>query len=129
VATKSIQQKDTARAIQLARIFWSSYAKSCRDGVPNNQTHRPKIYYASLVHDVLCQFLDVRLPIQRVGADRAFRDIMARDAFAPRYIYWMTVRLFGGGVPHVHAVEAEVHRGRRVTLPTPVDEPALQDAA
>jgi hypothetical protein len=66
------------------------------DGIPNEQTRKPKAYYASLVHDVLYQFLDAHLPIKRAGADRAFFDILERDAFAPRYLYWAAVRVFGG---------------------------------
>jgi hypothetical protein len=98
------------------------------DGAPNNHTREPKTYYASLVHDVLYQFLDVKLPIKRVGADRAFRDIMTRDAFAPRYIYWAAVRLFGGVFRRFTRWKRS-YAGRRVALPTPVHGAALQDAA
>jgi hypothetical protein len=94
------------------------------DGVPNNQTRKPKTYYASLVHDVLYQFLDVELPIRRVGADLAFRNIMARDAFAPRYVYWPAVRLLGGAF-RLFTRWKRSYAGRRVTLP----EPAFQAAA
>jgi hypothetical protein len=67
------------------------------DGVPNSRTRKPKTYHASLVHDVLYQFLDVhQLPIDRSGADSAFFDLLKRDAFAPRAIYWLAVRLLGG---------------------------------
>ncbi len=67
------------------------------DGVPNVKTKKPKAYYASLVHDVLYQFLDAGLPISRAGADRVFLDILSRDGFGPRWIYYAAVRVFGGG--------------------------------
>ena len=66
------------------------------DGVPNQITKKPKAYYASLLHDVLYQFLDANLPLSRVQADRVFLEILVRDRFAPRPIYYLAVRLFGG---------------------------------
>ncbi len=89
------------------------------DGIPNERTRKPKAYYASLVHDVLYQFLDVDLPIKRRGADAAFFDILERDAFAPRYVYWAFVRVFGGLAHHFTSWKRS-YRGRRVSLsPTP----------
>jgi hypothetical protein len=66
------------------------------DGVPNHATKKPKAYYASLVHDVLYQFLDAEFPLSRSQVDRVFLDILSRDQFAPRWIYYAAVRLFGG---------------------------------
>jgi len=66
------------------------------DGIPNNKTVKPKAYYASLVHDALYQFLDAGLPFTRAAADRIFLEILTRDEFAPRPIYYAAVRLFGG---------------------------------
>lgn len=66
------------------------------DGVPNATTKMPKAYYASLVHDVLYQFLDSGLPMTRARADRIFLDILTRDNFAPRSVYFYAVRIFGG---------------------------------
>lgn len=66
------------------------------DGIPNQITRRPKAYYASLLHDVLYQFLDAKLPLTRAQADKVFLDILTRDSFAPRGIYYAAVRLFGG---------------------------------
>ncbi len=85
------------------------------DGVPNEQTRKPKAYYASLVHDVLYQFLDVDIPIKRPDADEAFFSILERDAFTPRYVYWAFVRVFGGLAHHFTRWKRS-YRGRRVPL-------------
>jgi hypothetical protein len=66
------------------------------DGIPNQHTKKPKAYYASLLHDVLYQFLDAELPLSRAQADRVFLEILTRDHFAPRHIYYGAVRAFGG---------------------------------
>lgn len=66
------------------------------DGIPNQVTKKPKAYYASLIHDVLYQFLDADLPLSKAHADRIFLDILARDRFAPRSIYYIAVCVFGG---------------------------------
>jgi len=67
------------------------------DGIPNRLTHKPKAYYASLLHDVLYQFLDCGLPLTRAQVDRIFLEILTRDGFAPRWLYYALVRIFGGG--------------------------------
>jgi hypothetical protein len=66
------------------------------DGIPNQVTKKPKAYYASLAHDVLYQFLDADLPLTRAQADRIFLELLARDRFAPRPIYYIAVRALGG---------------------------------
>lgn len=66
------------------------------DGIPNPQTRKPKAYYASLLHDVLYQFLDCGLPLTRAQVDRIFLELLARDGFAPRWLYYALVRIFGG---------------------------------
>lgn len=66
------------------------------DGIPNERTKKPKTYYASLFHDALYQFLDAGLPISRKDADQIFLELMTRDHFAPRQLYFLAVRLFGG---------------------------------
>lgn len=88
------------------------------DGVPNEKTRKPKTYYASLVHDVLYQFLDVDLPIDRRGADRAFRDLMRRDAFLLGGVYWAFVRLFGW-LFRRYTRWKRSYAGRCVVIPTP----------
>ena len=95
------------------------------DGVPNEQTRKPKAYYASLVHDVLYQFLDVDLPITRRGADAAFFDILERHAFTPRYIYWAFVRVFGGLTRYFTRWKRSYH-GRRVPLGPTAPVPATR---
>ena len=66
------------------------------DGVPNARTNKPKTYYASLFHDALYQFIDAGLPISRKDIDLIFIDLMKRDNFGPRKLYFLAVRLFGG---------------------------------
>jgi hypothetical protein len=66
------------------------------DGIPNETTKKPKAYFASLMHDALYQFLDAHLPLSRAQADRLFLEILTRDNFAPRRIYYLAVRVFGG---------------------------------
>ncbi len=65
------------------------------DGIPNERTGKPKAYYASLLHDVLYQFLDAQLPLKRAQIDLVFLEILARDSFAPRRVYYQAVRWFG----------------------------------
>lgn len=66
------------------------------DGIPNNRTKKPKAYYASLFHDVLYQFMDVGLPLTRSQIDSIFLELLTRDRFAPRRVYWFFVRVVGG---------------------------------
>jgi len=66
------------------------------DGVPSQVTKKPKAYYASLLHDVLYQFLDAGLPLSRAQADRVFLELLTRDRFALRLIYFAAVRALGG---------------------------------
>jgi len=65
------------------------------DGVPNKRTKRPKTYYASLLHDALYQFLGRGVPLSRPQMDSVFLELMTRDRFRPRYIYYAAVRMFG----------------------------------
>lgn len=69
------------------------------DGVVHMASGKPKTYYASLVHDALYQFLP-EIPriaqLTRRDADDFFFRIMQEYEFAPRWIYWLAVRLFGG---------------------------------
>ena len=69
------------------------------DGVVHKDSGKPKTYYASLIHDALYQFL-VEMPkvaqITRRDADNFFFRIMEEYEFAPRWVYWIAVRLFGG---------------------------------
>ena len=85
------------------------------DGVPNQTTKKPKAYYASLMHDALYQFLDVELPLSRVQADRVFLELLTRDRFAPRRIYHVAVRAFGG-VFRLFTRWKRSYAGRRVSL-------------
>ncbi len=66
------------------------------DGVLHPDTLKPKIYYASLVHDIGYQFLMDGLPFTRKEVDRLFLEIMNAYDFGPKYIYYFAVRLLGG---------------------------------
>jgi hypothetical protein len=75
---------------------WNDIVIGTPDGIPNEKTGKPKAYYASLLHDVLYQFLDVDLPLSRAQIDHVFLDVLTRDCFAPRWLYYAAVRCFGG---------------------------------
>ena len=85
------------------------------DGMPNPVTKQPKAYFASLVHDALYQFLDAGLPITREQADQLFLELLTRDGFAPRQLYYWAVRLFGGLFRRFTRWKRR-YRGQRVPL-------------
>ena len=66
------------------------------EGVVHERSERPKTYYASLVHDALYQFVPDGLPVTRRHADAFFFNLLAESDFAPRGVYWVFVRVFGG---------------------------------
>lgn len=86
------------------------------DGVPNAKTKKPKAYYASLLHDVLYQFLDAKLPMSRREADRVFLELLTRDGFGPRWIYYFAVRMFGGVSRLFARWKRSYQGGKRVPL-------------
>lgn len=85
------------------------------DGVPNERTKKPKTYYASLVHDVLYPFLEVNPSVPKAKADRIFLELMTRDGFAPRYIYYVVVAVLGG-LGHRFTRWKRAYEGSRVPL-------------
>lgn len=85
------------------------------DGIPSEETQKPKAYHASLVHDVLYQFLDADLPVSRQGADRIFLELLTEQDFGPCRIYYRAVRLFGG-IAHLFTRWKRSYRGKRVPL-------------
>ena len=117
-----IHPDGTAKVI--AHYAWDGCTPKCAlwdivlgtpDGVPNNKTKKPKAYYASLIHDVLYQFLDAGLPISRADADRIFLDLLTRDGFGPRWIYFVAVRVFGG-IFRLFTRWKRSYRGKKVRL-------------
>jgi hypothetical protein len=66
------------------------------DGVVFLGTGKPKVYYASLVHDALYQFLPEGPPLTRAQADRCFLLLMHEHRFSLARLYWAAVRVFGG---------------------------------
>ena len=85
------------------------------DGAPNHQTKKPKTYYASLLHDVLYQFLELNPDVPRPAADRAFLELLTRDEFAPKRVYYIAVRIFGG-LSHLFTRWKRSYEGKRVPL-------------
>ncbi len=71
------------------------------DGIVDKTTGRPKVYFASLVHDALYQFLPDGLPLTRAQADGCFLALMNDTGFRLRHIYYLAVRTFGGLVRRV----------------------------
>jgi len=89
------------------------------DGVPNAGTKRPKAYYASLLHDALYQFSVQKLPKpldRRKAIDRIFLELLERDGFAPRQVYYRVVRVLGGLFFHGYTRHKRGYRGRKVLL-------------
>lgn len=63
------------------------------DGAVDKLTERPKCYYPSLVHDVLCQFKkDIRLTQKQI--DQIFLYLMKEYNFSPAKLYYRAVRIF-----------------------------------
>lgn len=85
------------------------------DGIPGERTKKPKAYCASLLHDVLYQFLDADLPSSRAQVDRVFLETLTRDRFAPRWMHCAAVRVFGGRFRRFTRWERS-YAGRRVAL-------------
>ena len=68
------------------------------DGVVHKDTGKPKTYYASLIHDSLYQFipdLPKGIDLNRADADWFFLELMKKYDFAPRWVYWIVVRILG----------------------------------
>ena len=89
------------------------------DGVPNALTKKPKAYYASLLHDALYQFSLQELPApidRRKEIDRIFLDLLGRDRFAPQWVYYWAVRIFGGLFFHRYTRHKRRYKGHRVQL-------------
>ena len=79
--------------------FFDLFIIGTPDGILHRETGKPKTYFASLVHDALYQFLpdmpDKNI-ITRRDADDLFRRLLIEYEFAPNWVYWAAVRLFGG---------------------------------
>lgn len=85
------------------------------DGAPNSVTRKPKTYYASLMHDALYQFLDADSPVKRANADKIFLELLTRDGFAPRLVYFAAVRLLGGLSRQITS-RKRGYKGRKLAL-------------
>ncbi|MBK9115780.1 MAG: hypothetical protein IPM22_09075 [Betaproteobacteria bacterium] len=98
-------------------------------GTPDGATHaltgKPKAYYASLLHDALYQFLDADLPMSRKDADQVFLELLTRESFAPRGVYYAAVRAFGG----LSRLFTRWKRGYRGAAALPVAGPVVANGA
>jgi hypothetical protein len=74
-----------------SKSYWSLFVLGTPDGVTDITTGKQKAYYASLVHDALCQYEF----IERKHADRIFYELLKDAEFLPAIIYYLAVRLFG----------------------------------
>lgn len=70
-----------------------SYTFGIWDGIKSS-TDLPVTYYASLLHDALYQFYDLKVPFTRKEIDKLFLEFIPKG-FKARYIYYIFVRLFG----------------------------------
>ena len=89
------------------------------DGVPNAGTKKPKAYYASLLHDALYQFSIQGLPApldRRKEVDRILLELLERDGFAPRWVYYGVVRTVGWLFFHVYTRRKRRYKGRKIPL-------------
>lgn len=86
------------------------------DGAVDSATGKPKTYYASLVHDALCQFQPADLPLNRTQVDKCFLLLMQETNFRLRYIYYAAARIFGWFTQPVTRKIRKVHGGRRIEL-------------
>lgn len=86
------------------------------DGAVDTTTGRPKTYYASLVHDALCQFQPAELPLSSAQVDKCFLLLMHETKFALRYIYYAAVRIFGWFTKPVTRMIRKIHGGQRTEM-------------
>lgn len=67
------------------------------DGAPNPSTGYPYTYFASCIHDALCQFEDhPDMPFSRSQIDYIFYQRLVRDEFPAALLYYKALRIFGG---------------------------------
>jgi hypothetical protein len=65
------------------------------DAAPDDVNGLPKTYYASLVHDVLCQFeRELSHVVTRREIDMIFRRKMQEDGFGQAALYYGAVRTY-----------------------------------
>jgi hypothetical protein len=65
------------------------------DGIIDIHTMKPRVYYPSLVHDSLYQYLKWH-QISRAEADKLLLDMLGETDFFLRYLYYWVVRALGG---------------------------------
>jgi len=76
-------------------FFWDIYFGT-PDGVIEEESRKPKTYYASLIHDVLYQYRhEYKEQVSRKMTDLIFLDEMRCRNFRLSGLYYRVVRLFG----------------------------------
>lgn len=76
---------------------WSLFGRiiGTPDGSPSPLTGFPRTYFASLVHDALCQFADdPAMPFTRAQIDQIFYDILQEDGWPAARLYYTAVRAY-----------------------------------
>lgn len=65
------------------------------DGAPNPDTGYPYTYFASCIHDALCQWEDDKnMPYTREQIDQIFLARMQADSFPLALVYYRAVRIY-----------------------------------
>ena len=69
------------------------------DGRLDWETGEAITYYASMIHDVLCQYgMNEGFPVSRKEADMIFKQILKDAEFKPYWIYYYLIRIFVGSL-------------------------------
>ena len=73
----------------------SDFIVGVPDGKFDKDTEEAITYYASMIHDVLCQFgMCEGFPVSRKEADMIFKQILQRAKFRPYFFYYYSIRAF-----------------------------------
>lgn len=71
------------------------YLLGTPNGAPNLNTGYPYTYFASCIHDALCQWEDdPNMPFTRQQIDKIFLERMQADGFTLAMLYYYAVRLY-----------------------------------
>jgi len=78
------------------KFAWFDMVWGTPEGIINEQTGKPKTYYASLVHDVLYQLSDfIFTPQERHITDKLFYQMLKAEKFRAARFYFYMARIFG----------------------------------
>ena len=102
-------------------IIWDG-ATGVPDGDEDpNKPGYPKLWLASLVHDLGLAFLEEELPHTKKEIDKMFLVLMKRAGFKWRWVYYIGVRTFGTIWSHIFDfIQDKFHLERK--LPSHISE-------